>query len=335
MVKIYFFIPKDDLPNEIPTGMKEAEINAYLQPLGTPTNRGTTYNWTLQTYLRLQAEGFPCHLTSEIPEEGIVLAFRGSLPFNLKPTSRVLIVCLLADCVYPHPWSQLHVVQNYRQTLTIKDSYYMPHWSQPSLIPRDSIRGDRFENIAYFGDVANLAPELIEESWSKQIDLIGLNWCVMPPQSWNDYSNTDAVIAVRSFDGQDYIYKPASKLFNAWRANVPAILGRESAYQAERKSELDYIEVVSPDEIISALKRLRDDKKLRQDIIYNGQIRAQEISFTNLTARWRDLIIEKLVPAYESWCTASNLTRKFFFTQRYLSIKMNGIKQRLDLRKFS
>ena len=37
--------------------------------------------------------------------------------------------------------------------------------------------------------------------------------------------------------------KPPSKLFNSWLAGVPAVLGHESAYRAERRSDLDYIEV--------------------------------------------------------------------------------------------
>ncbi len=328
MIPVYFYIPQDDLPNnEIPPDLDIDEIDGYLQPLGTPTDRGTTYNWTLQTYLRLKASGFSCTLTSVIPKEGILIASRGSLSFQLKPTSKLLIVCLLADGGL-HAWTQVHVVQNYRQTRIIKDSYYLPHWPQPGLIPRSDTRGELFENVAYLGDVANLAPEFKSSLWLEQIQSLGLNWRVMPPSSWNDYSNVDAIVAVRSFDKQDYIHKPATKLYNAWLAGVPAILGHESAYQSERKSELDYIEVTSPSEVILALKLLCDRKQLRQRIIENSRVRSQEINFTNLVVRWRDFITQTAIPEYERWSGTSHLSQQYFFIRKYLGLKMNGVKHR-------
>ncbi|NES04757.1 MAG: glycosyltransferase [Okeania sp. SIO2F4] len=35
-------------------------------------------------------------------------------------------------------------------------SYFIPHWSQPGLIPRNPKRGDGFENIVFFGREQNL-----------------------------------------------------------------------------------------------------------------------------------------------------------------------------------
>ncbi|RUT07184.1 hypothetical protein DSM106972_024450 [Dulcicalothrix desertica PCC 7102] len=325
MIPVYFYIPQNDLPNnEIPPDLDINEIDAYLQPFGT----STIYSWTLQTYLRLRASGFPCKLTSVIPEEGILIASRGSLSFRLKPTSKLLIVCLLADGGF-HAWTQLHVVQNYRQSKITKDSYYIPHWPQPGLIPRSNTRGELFENVAYFGDVANLAPEFQSPLWLEEIQSLGLNWHVISPSRWNDYSDIDAIVAVRSFNKQDYIHKPATKLYNSWLAGVPAILGHESAYQSERKSELDYIEVTSPSEIISALKRLRDHKQLRQAIMENSRVRSQEINFTNLVVRWCDFITQIAIPEYERWSAASHLSQQYFFIQKYLSLRINGVKHRL------
>ena len=42
-------------------------------------------------------------------------------------------------------------------------------------------------------------------------------------------------------------------------AGVPALLGCESAYQAERRNEYDYFEVHSADEVLETLLRLRGD----------------------------------------------------------------------------
>ena len=323
MEKIIFYLNKtDDFTKNLPKNMDKMDVDNYIK-------LRTNFSWSLQTYLRLKAENFPCILSNIMPDKGIVIAFRGSLPFTLKPSPKLLLVCLLGDAG-SHPWAQLHVVQNPRQTLTIRDSYHIPHWPQPWLITRNSEREEQFENIAYFGDLSNLASELRCLSWQERVNSIGLNWQVMGADRFYDYSNVDAIVAVRSFDGRDYIHKPASKLYNAWHAGVPAILGHESAYQAERRSKLDYIEVSSPNEVISALKRLRDDKGLRKAMIENGHLRAQETSFTNLVARWRDFITQTAEPAYEHWCAASSLSRQSFFVQRFLTLRINGIKHRMS-----
>lgn len=193
------------------------------------------FSWTLQTYLRLQATGFPCKLVSSMPEEGIVLTHRDCLPDNLQPGSRLLIVCLQADRKR-HPYAQLHIVQNAQAALKksvtpLWDNYYIPHWFQPGLIPRHPERGDRFENIAFFGKEENLAPELKQPSWNEQLQALGLSWHIVSSDKWNDYSYVDAVLAVRELNIQaTYTSKPATKLYNAWQAGVPAILGCDSAF---------------------------------------------------------------------------------------------------------
>lgn len=331
MPTVYFYIPQDDWPSHgLPNYIQRENIVTYLQPLGTPSRVGTIYNWILQTYLWLKADGFPCTLVGILPSEGIVISYWGSLPIDFKPSANLLIVSVLADGLYPHPYTQMRIVQNPRQVLSFHDSYYMPHWPQPGLIPRIASRDDRFETIGYFGDISNLSPKLISPSWQAQLKALSLKWHVVESDRWHDYSQIDVVLAVRDFQKCDYFQKPASKLFNAWHAGVPAILGRESAFQAERKSDLDYIEVSSPDEVLAALKRLRDHPDLRQAMIANGRLRAEETSFKSLTARWSDLITQVAMPAYEAWSSASYMTQQSLFMQRFLAKKLNGLSHRFN-----
>ena len=280
------------------------------------------YAWTLQTYLRLKADRFPCELVKQLPEEGIVLVHRNALRVHnrLKP-KRILLICLKADGI-PYPYAQLHVVQN---PLDVTPrSYYLPHWTQPSLIPRHPQRGDRFETIAFFGHEANLADQLQHPDWKKQLHSLGLNWQpILNRNHWNsdrfidhrshDYSLVDAVVAVRRFHHRQrhrqYINKPATKLYNAWLAGVPALLGCESAYQAERRSELDYLEVSSVDELLCALKRLQNDLQLRRAMVENGQIRAQAVKPSKVTAQWRSFLTDVAVPAYYRWRNQSPWTQ--------------------------
>lgn len=335
---IYFYIPQRDWPNSIPQKAEELRPANVLQ------------TWILQTYLRLQESGFTCQLVGTMPEEGIVVAYRYSLPYESKPTPNVLWVCVKGD-QNPHPYAHIHVVQNHReveapalQIQSVKEDryllagqrFYLPHWPQAGVIPRDPARGDRFENVVYFGVSYNLAPELRAPEWKAQLETMGLHWRVEQHRHlWNDFSEVDVIVAVRSFDRQsNYPWKPASKLYNAWNARVPAILGPESAFQGERKSELDYIEVKSDRQAIAALQRLRDDKQLRQDMVENGKQRAVEIAPENLAKRWRNFLVDICVPAYENWRTASNWNRQWFFMGRYLAIKWNRIEQwRRSLKK--
>lgn len=334
---IYFYIPQRYWPHTMP-----ANADDNWNGFGIGINA-----WTVQTYFRLKADNFPCELVGELPTEGIVMMHGNSLREhkNLKPGSNLLLICLKAE-LKQYPYAQIHVVQNPLETLTLRDSYYLPHWPQPGLIKRNPTRSDRFENVAFFGHEANLAPELLHSSWQKQLNALGLHWQPIINRNrwdhyseidnrWNDYSEIDAIVAVRSFDrhqlylSQNYIAKPATKLYNAWLAGVPAVLGFESAYQAERKNELDYLEVTSPADIISALKRLRDDRALYSAIVKNGQARAKAIQPSNLTERWRNFLEDIAVPAYSRWCKKPRWAQQIILKRNYLTFKVNQTQYKL------
>jgi hypothetical protein len=217
--------------------------------------------------------------------------------------------------------------------MTLWDNYYMPHWPQPGLIPRDPGRSDRFENVAFFGNEENLAPELKEQSWHEHLNALGLSWHVVSPDKWNDYSDVDVILSVRDFNGQAHPLKPPTKLYNAWHAGVSAILGCESAFRAERKSELDYLEVASLDEVILALKRLRDDKALYHAMVENGRVRAEATQPAKITARWRSFLTDIAVPAYEQWCAASDWNRRTFLIQSYLGTAPKRLCSEEGIRK--
>ncbi|NET45301.1 glycosyltransferase [Okeania sp. SIO2B3] len=317
---IYFYLPQKDWLDDMPD-----KPDVYWEEFG----RGI-YCWTLQTYLYLKADGFPCTLVGTMPDEGIVIAHRDSFPYKLRPTPKVLMVCIKPDR-NPHPYAQLQVVQNPQDAKNFRNSYYIPLWRQPGLIPRNSERGDRFENIGYFGITSNLAPELKAASWSKQLEELRLNWQIIPRNRWYDYSNIDAVVAVRNFQQQDYTQKPATKLYNAWQAGVPAILGKESAFQSERKNEFDYFEVSSVEDAIDILKRLRDNPQLCEKVRENGKVRGQEIEPQNVVKQWRNFLTDVAVPEYQRWFIASRWSQQVYLQRCYLLIKFDALKQKLSL----
>lgn len=317
---IYFYLPQKDWLDDMP---EQPDVYTELYGQGI-------YIWTLQTYLYLKADGFPCNLVGTIPDEGIVIAHRDSFPYELRPTPKVLMVCIKPDR-NPHPYAQLQVVQNSQDAKKLKNSYYISHWRQPGLIPRHPERGDRFENIGYFGISFNLAPELKAASWSKQLEELGLNWEIIPKNRWHDYSSIDAVVAVRNFQKQDYTQKPASKLYNAWHAGVPAILGKESAFQAERKNQFDYFEVSSIDDVITILKHLKNDPRLCQKVRENSKVRAKDIEPQNVVRQWRNFLTDVAIVEYERWHSSSPFSKQLYLQSCYLSIKFSAFKKRLKL----
>ena len=315
---IYFYLPQKDWLDDMPE-----QPDVYWEQFG----KGI-YCWTLQTYLYLKADGFPCNLVGTIPDEGIVIAHRDSFPYELRPTPKVLMVCIKPDR-NPHPYAQLQVVQNPQDAKKLKNSYYIPLWRQAGLIPRHPERGDRFENIGYFGISFNLAPELKAASWSKPLEELGLNWEIIPKNRWHDYSNVDAVVAVRNFQKQDYTKKPATKLYNAWHAGVPAILGKESAFQAERKNEFDYFEVGSVDDAINVLKRLKDDSQLSQNCRKNAKYRSQETNPQNTIKQWRIFLTTIATPTYYKWVNAPKWQKQLYKQKCFLNMKIDALKIKL------
>ncbi|HEY4320817.1 MAG TPA: glycosyltransferase [Gemmatimonadales bacterium] len=315
------------------------------------------YTWTVQTALRLTHAGIPCQLVRELPEHGIVIAQRESLAaIDGKFTERVtatatrFVVDMSADLA-PYRGANLHIVQNHAMTRYGSSFIYSRLWPQSGLIPRDRGRGQRFENISYLGNAKNLVAELRSPRWLAALADRQLTWRApakafdyAEPESyhlagdWRDYTTVDAIIAVRGFSARPAASddrKPASKLFNAWAAGVPAILGRESAYRAERRSELDYLEVGDYDGLVGALDRLRSDAGLREAMIENGLRRAPEVTAAATTEAWRAIVFNRIWPAYQEWTAMSPTGQRWRVgrkTLRFQAVRSQRALARLGAR---
>ena len=315
---IYFYFPHLQLGvSSLPATASSYWQWQCSQHSISPMQSGGCF-WTLQTYLYLNDAGFPCQLVAEMPDEGIVVTHRDYLVDSFQPGAKLLLVCLRAD-VDRHPYAQLHVVQNPHQAiprgaLELWESHFIPHWPQPSIIPRDPQRGDTFENVTFLGNEINLVPEFRSSAWYDRLTDLGLTFQQkLNHDEWHDYSSTDVILAIRSMGREnDWRGKPASKLYSAWHSGVPAILGHESAFQTERNSDLDYLEATSLAEVIAALSRLKADRQLRDRMAENGWLRAQETQPEVMVKRWQDFVINSAVPAYQEWGRMTNLQRQLF-----------------------
>lgn len=333
---IYFWLPARAWPESFPERAED-----FVPQRGY-------HSWIAQTYLRLKEAGFECYQTEELPKSGIIIGYRDFFSYEFKPGAKQFCVCIKADC-NPHPYTQLQITHNATEVdapnlqvnaispdyyLLTSRRYYIPHWPQPGLIPRDDRRGTQIQNVTFYGSSYNLAPELKHSQWREFLEFQGMNWCLEEQRDrWKDYSQVDLVVAVRSFtQTTDYPWKPASKLFNGWRAGVPCILGVESAFQGERKSELDYIEVRSYEETMAAVKRLQNDPQLYQAMQENGRQRAKEVEIPRMVERWKLFLLDVAVPGYEEWCAKSPAERRWYFLQRRLAEKVSRAKREVRRR---
>jgi len=161
-----------------------------------------------------------------------------------------------------------------------------------------------------------------------------LNWHIRPRHLWHDYSDVDVVLAVRDFDHSRqnrHLWKPATKLYNAWHARVPAVLGCESAFRAERKDKLDYFEVKTPDEAFNALKQLKEDPQLYRSVVKNGEARSQEKSRTRVKQIWQEILTQYLIPQYEAWSHSPRWKQSLYISKCFTSVRLNGLKSRLSI----
>ncbi len=268
------------------------------------------YHWVLQTYLYLKDAGLPVQIVQHLPSQGVIVTHFDCVDYGFRPSRDQTLVIMLVDREVAHPHAHLHVTHNPVQRLPYGMSHaYMPPWPQIGLIPRDPSRGDRFERVGYFGDALNLDPTLSEGSFRERVSALGLELCVPAPGRWHDFSSMDAIIALRKA-GRDnaFLNKPSLKLFNAWLAGVPAILGHESAYRHAGRPGVGYIEATSADDLIRGLEKLQHEPATRQGIVRFGRQAVTDFEPARTVERWSRLIRDTIDPLHEAQ-TSSRVRR--------------------------
>jgi hypothetical protein len=267
----------------------------------------TTCAWILQTYLRLRAAGCPVSLTREIPQDGIAVVSTGdyhAILRNRALRTRALIVATRGS-YRRTPWfADVAIVHNRAQADGVQ-RLFMTHWPQPALLPRRSERGAAIKRIAHKGFPANFRHEFREPRWRNFLHAHGIDWIEdsadyanletdISKLQWPDYRDVDLILAVREPDPKRYPGRPATKLYNAWLAAVPALLGPELAYRAERSHPDDYIEVNSVADAEAAVQTLLEQPQRYLALVARARARAQEFTVQATTRRWQRLLFEEL-----------------------------------------
>lgn len=336
-VPVFFYVPSPELVAGIPASCSRYWdwIHHAVATAPAPLGNGSgpcpwlgPYNWTVQTFLQLRDVGFSCILTATLPDAGIVVTHGDFLPPTPALSRRRFIVEIKPDRPMQCAFANFLVVQNENDPVRrgllrrVATSAAVPYWPQPGLIPRSEGRGRLFENVGFVGRSQNFLSDAGE--LARQVADLGLTWTAAPVERWHDYSELDAVVAVRpaapSVPSAVPFFsanrKPASKLVNAWLAGVPAILSADDAFRQLRRSSLDYLEADTAAGIIAALRRLQDDSNLRQAMAENGRRRAAEFSPDRITRVWIDLLDDEVRPAFDAWSRSPVRRRWFQLTRR-------------------
>ena len=267
----------------------ETELNPFLG----------RFHWVLQTQLHLQAAGVDARLTNDLGAAGVVYSHVECLAYGIRPLKDQLLIAALVDKDIPLPHAFLHITHNPVQKLPFFTRYrYLEPWLQIGLIPRDPKRGQRFENVYFAGNPEHLHPFFLSTTFTHELRRLGLKLVVPKPNAWHDFSEADCLIAVRNFGTAiPHLQRPALKLFNAWLAGIPAILGYESAYRHVGRINSDYLEVQSESEVIQRLTYLATNIAARQALILNGEKQARGITEDAIRNRWISLLEDFVYPA--------------------------------------
>jgi hypothetical protein len=175
--------------------------------------------------------------------------------------------------------------------------------------------------VYYLGRRHHLHPDLLTDAFQASCLRLGLRFEPRVELSqWCDYSQADAVVALRPTPGP-HANKPGSKLVNCWHAGVPAILGDEIAFQRLRENDLDYLEATTPQQVLEALTRLKIGAGLRNQMIENGRKRAVEYTDEAITKIWMELLSGPLLRDAQDWFASrsrrSKMCARFHAAQAY------------------
>ncbi|WP_224999695.1 glycosyltransferase [Cesiribacter sp. SM1] len=306
----------------------DSELEGFLSL--TPNDRVEVFSrgrgdlcWCLQTYYLLAQHGKLSVQCSNHLQEGCINIVHSSQLLKVKGSAQEFIVCVQAD--YPHrPWAQYHIVQNGNRRTA--NASYIPHWVQPGLIRRNPNRKG-VTRVAYAGAPikGNLAGP--ENSWQNLLRPHGIEFVLLTSGFWHDLSAVDVLVGIRSFSKKSYDLKPASKLFNAWHAQIPFIGGYDSAYREVGAPGEDYLMVTTPEEFVTAVLRLRDEPELYARLVRQGEEKARLYTQQAITEIWEKTLSQAIIGRYEQWKRRPGLEHLRFSMMYDLGLFEHNTKQ--------
>ncbi len=298
-IKITFYLPKYQKIDRID------QLDPFRARQEMPRGEGF---WILQTYCFLKYFGVDVEISQTLPDEGILVFHRRNknslFSEDFKRVNKLILVgCRgdLHDILVP----DFEILQN-NYFADGERKFAMPHWPMPNIKPRDPARGDQIKRIAFKGFAAQLHPDFLSQEWMDFLTQHNIEWVqnavtftqdgksTFDDSVWADYSDIDLVIAVRPERNDLHTNKPALKLYNAWIAGVPAILGREYAYREVGTIGEDYIEVSCLEDAKQAITHLLNNPAAYRAMIERGRQKAPMYSHEAVCEAWQHFFYQVL-----------------------------------------
>jgi hypothetical protein len=280
-------------------------------------------NWCLQTYLILSKNtDLPVTCSNRLMHDKVNLVHSDAL-LTLKGTANHFIVCIRAD--YPRrKWSHYHLVQNMNQLAN--NTAFIPHWVQPGLIARNPGRNG-VKRVAYSGQVFNKNFAGSVDSWKKMLAPHDIEFVTLTNGVWNDLSEVDVLIGIRGFNSRPYNTKPATKLFNAWQANIPFVGGNDSAYKQVGTPGQDYLLAKTFNQAVESIIRLKENPNLYASLVEKGKKKALLYTQDRITQVWVDVLTNRILSRYETWKRRTSFERLRFPVNQKIGLMHHKSKQ--------
>lgn len=270
--------------------------------LGARVTDGYT-SWMLLSYVMFRRHGLDVTYAPRPVRGAINIVL--TRHFGLSTRTRGAFVCAIQADGHPMRISHFDLMQNaVRGAGRTHD--WINFWPQIGLLPRDPARGTRIEAVTFKGEPQALDAVFKAEAFRDLLARRGVSLRLGERDAegrvdWTDYREADLVLALRRSTVAMARGKPASKLTNAWRAGTPALLGPEPAYRELRRSDLDYIEVTSPAEVLAAIDRLQAEPRRYAAMVENGHARAPLYDFESVLGRWVAVLNGPVFEAFHAW----------------------------------
>jgi hypothetical protein len=290
-----------------------------------PTESGKS-SWIVQTWIYLKRQGMPVELAARPRSDRINVIHYDDLSLKKVFPPFYFLIVVQADRPRPEMCS-LRVVQNELCIRNNSEDFWLPHWPQPGLRPRAAERAFQFERMAYFGLEPFLGEQFRTREFRRRLEQIGVQFSLrLTPEEWSNYEDVDGVLAVRQVSSLHLSVKPPSKLINAWKAGAVPLMGREPAYQQVRKSDLDYVEVESADDVIEAVVRLKSHPLYMQGLLSSGARRSSEFSEEMIAKAWVQLLEGPAREAFLRWRRAPGLVSRLLRFPRLRRAHVNELR---------
>jgi hypothetical protein len=252
-------------------------------------------SWCFEAYRTLSKRNNLQVLLSNALQTNTINIIHASQLIKAKRDAACFMVCVQSD-LPRMPWAHYHLVQN--ETQVAYNATYMPHWVQPNIVPRNKARAG-ITQVAYVGPVDG-AGAVTEEEWQSLFrpHHIAFEYLSGP---WNNLSEVDVLIGIRSFDGNSHPVKPPSRLFSAWHAHVAFIGGSDSAYQQVGTPGKDYLMAQTPRQVLEAVLHLRKNNSLFDTLIANGKQKTLQYNNDVIAQHWEAVLGGPVLQRYLRW----------------------------------